>query len=642
MVSVTHDWLEKLYGNSPGYFTIVVFKDGRPAVVKAYNSSTLNEAALAIEGTRSGDVYISCATFKDAPTLKNRGSYSDTVSISGFWADIDIDGPGHKPDPNKKPLPKTVEEALSIFDNMPKPSYIIHSGGGLQAWWLFKEPWVYNDPQLAQSIVKDWQRYLTKNADDKGYHVDNVGDLARILRPPGSVNRKLDSAREVYLYQDSDTQYAQQELISLGIPPAPRTASEIIDESGLDDWPQILEPHGWTRIRERDSDGATEWYRPGKTEGTISAVTNPYGVPVMVNFSSTADLPVGPGQRLTKFKVWAHLNYNGDLVEAKNALDARKTVDNDALVLRAEKYKINRINWDEFWTEVPDYIEWLAEPIIEKGRQVALFSGAKQGKSLLLLDICAALATGQSVIGGEAKDPINILYIDRENMKEDLRDRLTDMGYGPDSVLENLHYYWFPNIPWLDTREGGLDLLGLALYHNAQLVVIDTLSRVVAGGENDNDTYHDFYKHTGIFLKSRGITLVRLDHSGKDANKGMRGASSKTTDVDAVWELRLEDDDKTVRLTRTHSRTIHGANRVVLSRQADPKLHHLPIDVIQATSSDPIENCAVQMDMAGIPESLGLNAAWDQFKDWPGRESAGWTSTIVKDAQKRRQLKDKK
>lgn len=637
-MSVTRDWLEKLHGRSPGYFSVVVFQDGEVKVVRAFDKSTLDTAAASIEATHAGDVYISCATYRNPPDLKSRGKGKNSVSIPGLWAEIDIDGPGHKPDPTKLPLPKNVNEALSVLDNLPEPTEIVHSGGGLHVWWLFDEPWIYTDTEQAQAATDDWQRLITQRAEEKGFSVDKVSDLARILRPPGTVNLKLKgNPRKVTLFKESGKRYPVVELASMGIPPAPRSHSEVVDESGLGGWEEILEPHGWQKIRERD-DGAIEWRRPGKDSGSISAVSNPFGVPVLVNFSSDAGLPVGPNQRLTKFKVWAHLNYHGDLTAAKTALDTKKITDDNALIQRAEKYSASLIGWPEFWNEEEPELDWLAEPIIEQGRQIAIFSEAKAGKSLLMLEICALLASGQGIFGKTPHDPLSILYLDKENMRIDIRERLADMGFSAGIDLSNLHYSWFPDMPWFDKPEGGLDLLGLALSVNAKMVVLDTLSRVVEGEENSSDTYHDFYKHTGVWLKQRGITLVRLDHAGKDIAKGMRGSSSKTTDVDDVWELRNEGE--TVRLNRTHSRANHGASRIVLERFKTPILRHLPIEtsIVSGQTTDPIELCMVAMDQAGIPVVWGKTRAYNAFKENSLRDKF-WTQTIIQSAQTRRQQK---
>ena len=181
------------------------------------------------------------------------------------------------------------------------------------------------------------------------------------------------------------------------------------------------------------------------------------------------------------------------------------------------------IDWPTFWsTESPDE-DWLIEPIVATGRQTATYSPAKTGKSLLARDACAARATGRSVLGYPAKPPIDILYVDLEMTEADLRERLTDLGYGPDDDLSHLHYYQLPPLPPLDGELGGEILTNIAIELGVLLVVIDTMARAVSGKENDADTLRAFYRFTGRVLKAADIALWRLDHQGKDEAMGQRG-----------------------------------------------------------------------------------------------------------------------
>jgi hypothetical protein len=210
------------------------------------------------------------------------------------------------------------------------------------------------------------------------------------------------------------------------------------------------------------------------------------------------------------------------------------------------------INWTEFWDAEQDQDEWLLEPLFAKRRAHALYAGAKTGKSYLILAACAALATGRPFLNYPGGEPINVLYVDMEMTMEDLRDRLSEFGYGPDDDLTHLHYALLPSLPPLDTHEGGQELLEAALSVGAQFVIIDTTSRVISGGENDSDTMRAFYRHTGLPLKQNAIGWMRLDHSGKDSTKGQRGSSSKNDDVDVV--IRLERTAAGQKLTATHRR----------------------------------------------------------------------------------------
>ena len=197
-----------------------------------------------------------------------------------------------------------------------------------------------------------------------------------------------------------------------------------------------------------------------------------------------------------------------------------------------------RLDWHALW-EAEDEEEWLLYPLIPARRLIALFSAAKVGKSLLMLEIAAALSTGKKVLDYGPTQRNRVLYIDFENdPRGDVRTRLQDMGYEP-GELDYLDYLSFPSLSYLDSAIGASELLAAVEAYGPALVIIDTISRAVGGEENDNDTWLNFYKHTGLMLKQQRVALIRLDHSGKDEGKGQRGGSAKSGDVDAIWTLTV-------------------------------------------------------------------------------------------------------
>ncbi|MHB1928976.1 MAG: AAA family ATPase [Acidimicrobiales bacterium] len=231
------------------------------------------------------------------------------------------------------------------------------------------------------------------------------------------------------------------------------------------------------------------------------------------------------------------------------------------------------LDWAAFWTADNPEQEWLVEPLIPARRQVAIYSTAKTGKSLLALDVAAGLATGRALLGATRAPPTDVVYLDLEMTGDDIRERLEDMGYGPDSDLSRLHYYLLPSLPSLDTDLGGQVLEAICRRYTAQLVVVDTMARAVTGDENESDTYRDFYRHTGRRLKAAGTALLRLDHQGKDPTAGQRGSSAKCDDVDVVFRLTAVDDG--FKLRRTHSRVAWVPPEIDLVRHADPLRHVL-------------------------------------------------------------------
>jgi len=232
------------------------------------------------------------------------------------------------------------------------------------------------------------------------------------------------------------------------------------------------------------------------------------------------------------------------------------------------------ISWPDFWSQDFSADDWLIEPIVARGRQTAIYSAAKTGKSLLALDIAAAAATGRSVLGCAPREPIDVMYVDLEMTPDDLRERLVDLGYGPDDDLSRLSYYQLPELPGLDRDLGGEVLVGTAVANGASMVVVDTMARAVQGEENSADTYRAFYWYTGRRLKAAGISLLRLDHQGKNTALGQRGSSAKVDDIDVVFSL-TQLDAKTLILKRTHTRVPWVPGEVTIVREEEPALRHV-------------------------------------------------------------------
>ncbi|MDV8148539.1 AAA family ATPase [Arthrobacter sp. B10-11] len=249
--------------------------------------------------------------------------------------------------------------------------------------------------------------------------------------------------------------------------------------------------------------------------------------------------------------------------------DATQAEVNDAAVRRV----FPTLDWAKLWDDESEQ-EWIVEPILPARRMVALYSPPKTGKSLLMLEMAAAIAARKPVLGVTPTRKYRTLYVDFENdPKEDVVKRLKAMGYGP-TELENLCYLSFPNMGSLDTEQGALDLMAAIDAYKCEVAVIDTISRAIEGEENENNTWLRFYRHTGYKIKQQGVSLIRLDHSGKDETKGQRGGSAKGGDVDAVWRLSQVTKDTTYRLDCEMNRMPVGEKTLVLHRVTSPYLHH--------------------------------------------------------------------
>ena len=265
------------------------------------------------------------------------------------------------------------------------------------------------------------------------------------------------------------------------------------------------------------------------------------------------------------------------------------------------------IDWHELFASDDEEEEWIVEPLLPARRMVALYSAPKAGKSLLMLEIAVAVARGTTVLGVTPERARRVLYVDFENdPRGDVRARLEAMEIGPQD-LDNLCYLTYPSLAKFDTAQGALDLIRHVHHYDCEVVVIDTVSRAVAGEENENDTWLAFYRHTGLTLKQNGIACIRLDHSGKDREKGMRGGSAKYGDVDAVWRLTALNDE-TVNLECTDHRMPVPVKSLTLIRQDYPLTHVVTGDPLAATDAK-ARRVDDRLTALGVPTTASVREA---------------------------------
>lgn len=271
------------------------------------------------------------------------------------------------------------------------------------------------------------------------------------------------------------------------------------------------------------------------------------------------------------------------------------------------------IDWNPFFATDFGRVQLLPGRLLGPGQQITIVGEGKAGKSLVVQEWLWRMATGQSFLGDRPQAPIPLLYVDAENGHQDIQERFVSYGGGP-GRMGLLTYASFPPLRPLDTAGGGADLMAMVKESEAQLVCLDTVSRFISGPENDADTWLSLYRHTLLPLKRAGIASVRLDHMGKDGERGARGSSAKTQDVDHVWELRAQGGGTLV-LKRTHTRTGIGPDAFVVVRQSQKDgdryrpgcTRHVLMDYdrMEQAAEGSVEWLIQKIDDLGLPNDAG-------------------------------------
>ena len=159
------------------------------------------------------NLYIGVA-MSAAPLAERRRLTNETAAgLYGLYLDIDISGPAHQ----KPNLPPSREAAVDLLDEFGvAPTVVVDSGHGLQPWWLFPQPWFFHseaDRAAAADLARGWVAAHRHVAAGHGWDHDAVGDLARVLRLPGTMNNKLtESPVPVSLIYDDGPRYSPSDL----------------------------------------------------------------------------------------------------------------------------------------------------------------------------------------------------------------------------------------------------------------------------------------------------------------------------------------------------------------------------------------------------------------------------------------------
>lgn len=355
----TREWLEIVYGDTPGLLHICATNNwtgficsGDDKVETALN----NIQRLHNQGAEG--IYLRACTLKTPPPEGGRGGDDLSFYLPGLWADIDLAGPGHK---SKGTLPPTVEEAMRIVEasGLPEPSHWIHSGGGLYPWWLLKDPHLIDDLEDARSLSAGWQQALLRGALKIGYaYGSGVGDLSRVLRVPGTVNRKEGLERpcgplEGHAWSGSLYTYEQLVDALAAVTPAPPPPRAIEAKFGAQrdgdrpgdefnrtaDWYDILLPKGWQWVRRMGD----SWYlrRPGKLSGGHSATLR-VSTDRLYVFSEEA-YPFEPFKLYDKFSAYTLLEHGGDFGAAARELGQRGYGDQSVRMASGEAVPLEHV-----------------------------------------------------------------------------------------------------------------------------------------------------------------------------------------------------------------------------------------------------------------------------------------------------------
>jgi RecA-family ATPase len=182
--------------------------------------------------------------------------------------------------------------------------------------------------------------------------------------------------------------------------------------------------------------------------------------------------------------------------------------------------------------------EMLLSPWLSGESINLLYAWRGIGKTQMALGISYAVGTKTSFLGWEAPSSQKVLYVDGEMPVGELKNRIASMKNISDNVKifsSSIQDYSMPDLKTIE----GQEVLDKLISDDTKLIIIDNLSCLVGGNENDAESWNSVGKWA-IAKRSQGKSILFIHHAGKEGQQ--RGTSKKEDIMDCVITLKHPED----------------------------------------------------------------------------------------------------
>jgi hypothetical protein len=445
---------------------------------------------------------------------------------------------------------KAVWETLKRLPaHLQQPSVIIESGGGLQTFWRLATA------ALVNGSVDPLEAYSKAIAEVLGG--DNCWNIDRVMRLPGTINvpnavkkaaGRTPVLAKLHTFDDRTFELAQfDEIVAEaaqrsgenGSAPTDETPNESTSTDG-----QPLVDVDALRVSPRIKDlirGVDDQEHVYKSRSD-----RVFAVAVAMVGAGYDDRTIAAVILDPALKISAHVREQGNptAYAQKQAANARKVVDpaKAAAAAQAPKREVKIVPFRELLE--PDLTRRaLVKDVLSRDAIALMIGPAGCGKTFLALDIALHVAAGRPWFGKRVEAG-RVVYVAAE-AGASIRNRVAawarehlpenaDDGVSFDAVVSP--------VDLCHAEAGDVDALAAAI-GEADLVIIDTVSRALAGGnENGPDDMGAFVAAMDALRAKLGCAILAVHHIGKDATRGGRGHSLLHCAVDTEIEVDKRDD----------------------------------------------------------------------------------------------------
>lgn len=249
-----------------------------------------------------------------------------------------------------------------------------------------------------------------------------------------------------------------------------------------------------------------------------------------------------------------------------------------------------------------DSARWIIKQVVPEGELIVIFGPSGCGKTFLTLDLLMAIAQGRDWFGHKA-NPGRVVYVGAESAFG-VKKRLVAYAKRHALDLSTIPFDIIPDCPNLLNNIDG-QLMG-AMIGPAKVVVIDTLSRVMPGGdEKEGKDMGRAIAECQKIHQATGALIVLVHHTGKNVDQGARGWSGLKGACDT--EISVE--------------ATHEGHAATITKQKDGETgarfgFTLPqIELGIDEDGEPITSCVLEpmLEPPAKKEKEGGGGKWQRF-----------------------------
>lgn len=266
----------------------------------------------------------------------------------------------------------------------------------------------------------------------------------------------------------------------------------------------------------------------------------------------------------------------------------------------------------------------LIKGLLDQGAMTVLYGESNSGKTFLALAAAWAVATGEP-FGDLPTVQRPVVYIVAEGGRGIAKRVAALLAKCPDKYADAPLLTLTSPVDLLDPKAdlGPLTKALLKLTPRPGLIIIDTLSRAMAGGdENSSTDMGALVKHLDLIRAATEAHVLVVHHTGKDRAKGARGHSL----LRAATDTEIEVADNVISVTKQRDLDKRWSSSFALD----------PVTIGINQDGEPVTSCVVRLLGDVPPETTAIVQGRDAGKQTAvmdaihtlGRDTVGGTGVV--------------